>query len=255
MLEVGHFTLIIFVLFILLISIFITIANLYYFNDVYKQGGTPNYSSDSAYNMTIVLFMALILEVLCFIGLFYVLYEEYERASKKGTLELQLERYKSSVDAINKTYSQTSKNISHELQVQLDKQIRRVSKTINAKDFVILKQERELYEKNKTMEQIKQENRILEDRVYSLSDRLDLPQDNTKVINMEQNTEPNIPEQVTEPNTPESVTEPATPEKNIFSNKKSKVTIADNIEENGKELNNNTNIQKKKIQEKNIFDF
>lgn len=145
--EVGHFGVIFFIAFIWIISIFITIANFYYFNQVYDQGGTPDYSSDSAYNICIFLGFSLGFQILCFVCVFYVIYEEYQRSSEKGQKEIELERYKASINAINTTYSQTSKDVSQSLKKQLDSQVSKITNQYIEKEQTILERENEIRQK------------------------------------------------------------------------------------------------------------
>lgn len=221
--EVGHFGVIFFIAFIWIISIFITLANFYYFNQVYQDGGTPDYSEDSAYNICIAIGFSLGFQILCFLCVFYVIYEEYERSSTKGDLELQLERYKASINAINTTYAQTSKDISKSLKKQLDQQVTKITGEYLEKEQRILDRENEIRQKLTWVRGLYEEQKVVREELEKAEQQIsELKNENYKLKSQQPILKPEISETILKPEAkkPETIlrTEPT-------ENKKSARTI------------------------------
>lgn len=178
MLDIGHTATLIFIGIFWIILIFVTIANIYYFNRIYNQGGTTYYSQDAAYMLTIFSLLLLLLEIICTIGLFYAITVEVQRSELNHNLELQLEKSRAAILAINSTYSQSSERLSREIQNQLDSQITNVAKIINNKNSVIKKQELELVVSKNSIVELQEENEDLKNKIIEIDNELGDMSDN-----------------------------------------------------------------------------
>lgn len=156
MAEIGHFTTLIFIAAIWVILIFVTAVNIYYFSRIYNQGGTPDYNTDSAWTITVLSTFTLLLLIICFFAFIYVFVVEYQRSTKKEQLELKIERYKSAIDAIDRTYDLTSKKLSKDIEVQIEKQLNDVTTIVGKKNFMIKKQTNEIMKRDQYINRLQQ---------------------------------------------------------------------------------------------------
>lgn len=146
---------------------------MYYFAKVYNEGGSENISDSQAYTYSLISAMILILSILCFIGVFYIYYEENKRVEHHDELEVGLIISGSEISAINKTYKETSNKLSRDIQDQMDYQVRGTARVLSSKNKELNDKDSTIYDKDLKLYNMSNRQKILEDEIDKLSSELD----------------------------------------------------------------------------------
>ncbi len=171
--EISHRAIIFFLCILWLLVIFVCVINMYYFAKVYNDGGSENVSDSQAYTYSLISGMILILSILCFIGVFYIYYEENKRVEHHDELEVGLIISGSEISAINKTYQETSNKLSRDIQDQMDYQVRGTARVLSSKNKELNDKDNVIYDKDQKIYDMSNRQDMLENEIDKLSSELD----------------------------------------------------------------------------------
>lgn len=178
MTETDHKTIIFFIVIMWLIIIFVCLLNTYYYSKIYNEGGTEYVSTGESYTYAVLSVFLIALSVICGILTFYLYYEETKRLTHIDDIETGILISSSEINAMNNTYKNTSDKLSKDIQLQMDDQIRGVSRVVTSKNRELNEKDKELYNTKSKLYNLSQRQNMLEDEIDRLTSQLDEAQTN-----------------------------------------------------------------------------
>ncbi len=187
--DSTHLTIVAITFVVVLLILMMSIINIYYYQTIYNDGGTPDYPEGRAWTQVLLSGLCLVFSILSIAGLSYLYYTEIKRADKEAEMTIGIKVAEAEIHAINSTYGESSVSLSKSIGDQMDSQIRDITRVIQKKNHENLLLKKDIHQREANVKGLLGEREKLQNKIDQLTKEITELKDNLPVKTVNEDVE------------------------------------------------------------------